>query len=156
MRQEFSEKTKLAEFLASNVRLEMASRTYQTLKITNRELSFCLRWPWLRWQTWTYEAGTENLLDSPRVGICISFSRPLPGKQCADTPEIRRLRAAVERMSIGVNHIATYRSDAWPPYGSEPLDALETLGAGREYDMWCCWNAAMCARDTLAESRHGI
>lgn len=73
--------------------------------------------------------------------------------ECAEKDaEIERLQAAVERMGIGINHIATYRTDAWPPYGSEPLDALEKLGAGQEYDMWCCWNAAMCARDICTQS----
>lgn len=63
--------------------------------------------------------------------------------------EIVRLKKAVERMGIGVNHIATYRTDAWPDYGTSPLSALDKLGAGQEYDMWCCWNAAMCVRDDL-------
>jgi hypothetical protein len=57
-----------------------------------------------------------------------------------------RLRAALERTQIGVNHIALYRTDRWPDYGTDNMVALEKLGAGQEYDMWCCWNAAMCAR----------
>lgn len=65
---------------------------------------------------------------------------------------IERQRAAIERMAIGVNHIATYRTERWPPYGSDSAGALEALGAGQEYDMWCCWNAAMCARGTLAST----
>lgn len=60
-----------------------------------------------------------------------------------------RLRAACERMMIGGNHIATYKTERWPHYGSDCWVALERLGAGQEYDMWCCWNAIMCARDTL-------
>ncbi len=67
----------------------------------------------------------------------------LPGR------ENDRLRAALERTLIGVNHIATYRTSKWPNYGTAWEAALETLGAGIEYDMWCCWNAAMCARDSL-------
>lgn len=66
---------------------------------------------------------------------------------------IERLKAAVERMAIGVNHIATYRTDKWPDYGTPWEAALEKLGAGREYDMWCCWNAAMCARDLLTNQK---
>lgn len=73
---------------------------------------------------------------------------------CLNAPSAKtvnaRLLAAVERMGIGVNHIATYRTDRWPDYGSACDAALEKLGAGQEYDMWCCWNAAMCARDELA------
>lgn len=63
--------------------------------------------------------------------------------------EIERLQAANEKMAIGVNHIANWRTDKWPDYGTDCMAALERLGAGREYDMWCCWNAAMCARDEL-------
>lgn len=65
--------------------------------------------------------------------------------------EIERLRAALTKTQIGVNHIATYRTDKWPDYGADHEVALEKLGAGREYDMWCCWNAAMTARDELAQ-----
>ena len=64
--------------------------------------------------------------------------------------ENERLHEIIERMGIGVNHIATYRTDKWPDYGTPCDAALEKLGAGREYDMWCCWNAAMCARDLAA------
>lgn len=71
------------------------------------------------------------------------------GKDAAD--EIERLRAALTKTQIGVNHIATYRTDKWPGYGTDHEVALERLGAGREYDMWCCWNAAMTARDELAQ-----
>ena len=70
--------------------------------------------------------------------------------------EIERLQEAVDRMMIGGNHIATYRSARWPDY---PLDgltrdqqcehALRMLGAGRDYDMWCCWSAMMQVRDDL-------
>jgi hypothetical protein len=65
--------------------------------------------------------------------------------------EIERLRAACERMMIGGNHIALYKTDRWPDPGTDCLVALETLHAGREYDMWCCWNAIMCARRALED-----
>lgn len=65
--------------------------------------------------------------------------------------QVQRLRDALERALIGVNHIATYRSDAWPGPGIDPEVALQKLGAGREYDMWCCWSAAMKARDLAGE-----
>lgn len=70
--------------------------------------------------------------------------------------EIEALRKIIDRLLTAGNHIANYRSDRWPFY---PLDgltrdqqcehALRTLGAGREYDMWCCWSAMMQARDDL-------
>lgn len=60
----------------------------------------------------------------------------------------------VERMLVAGNHIATYRSDNWPDYkldgltrGQQCEHALRILGAGRDYDMWCCWSAMMQARD---------
>ena len=67
-----------------------------------------------------------------------------------------RLREDIQRLLVAGNHIATYRSDRWPNY---PLDgltrdqqcehALRLLGAGRDYDMWCCWSAMMQVRDSL-------
>ena len=67
------------------------------------------------------------------------------------------LREAINGVMVAGNHIATYRSDCWPNY---PLDgltrdqqceqALRRLGAGRDYDMWCCWSAMMQIRDGLA------
>lgn len=80
-------------------------------------------------------------MTDPRHSCCVRLE--------AAEAENKSLRAAVERMAVGVNHIATYRTDKWPNYGTDPMGALEKLGAGREYDMWCCWNAAMCARDSL-------
>jgi hypothetical protein len=63
--------------------------------------------------------------------------------------ENERLRGALTKTQIGVNHIASYRTDRWPNYGTDTNMALSILGAGQEYDMWCCWNAAMCARDQV-------
>ena len=62
---------------------------------------------------------------------------------------IAALTEALARTQIGVNHIATYRTAAWPDVGTAHEIALERLGAGREYDMWCCWNAAMQALAAL-------
>lgn len=69
----------------------------------------------------------------------------------AKNAEIDRLRAALEAVLVGVNHIATYRTDRWPEPGTDHWAALEMFGAGREYDMWCCWNAAMRNRDALPQ-----
>lgn len=62
---------------------------------------------------------------------------------------VERQRAALEKVLIGVNHIATYRGDDWPPVGTDHERSLEILGASIQYDMWCCWNAAMQARDSI-------
>lgn len=63
-----------------------------------------------------------------------------------------RYREALELCMIGGNHIATYRTDKWPTPGTDHNEALERLGAGREYDMWCCWNAIMRARAALRDA----
>lgn len=75
-----------------------------------------------------------------------------PHGECA--AEIHRLQATVDRLLTAGNHIATYRTEAWPDYRLDGLtrdqqceSALRTLGAGREYDMWCCWSAMMQTRD---------
>jgi hypothetical protein len=72
------------------------------------------------------------------------------------TAEIKRLHAGLDRLLIAGNHIASYRSDRWPDYLSDGLTrdqqcehALRTLGAGCDYDMWCCWSAMMQIRDEL-------
>lgn len=62
---------------------------------------------------------------------------------------IRAWHDAVERILIGGNHIATHRTDSWPAVGTPHEAALEKLGAGKDYDMWCCWNAMMQSRDAL-------
>lgn len=63
--------------------------------------------------------------------------------------EIAHLRAALDHILIGVNHIALYKTKHWPVHNTHHADALKKLGPGREYDMWCCWNAAMIVRDAL-------
>lgn len=89
-----------------------------------------------------------HLYDENNCGCCNRYTPDEIGELNA---ELDRLRTTVERMATGVNHIATYRTALWPNYGTDPMVALEKLGAGRDYDMWCCWNAAMCARDNLRE-----
>lgn len=56
-------------------------------------------------------------------------------------------------MLTGVNHIATYKKDNWPEPGTDHEIALHALKATVDYDMWCCWNAAMLHRDALARYR---
>ncbi len=81
------------------------------------------------------------------------FGRPDASDWQALKAENERLLAAMERMMIGGNHVATYRTDRWPDYGATPDLAMMVLGPGREYDMWCCWNAIMCARDSLNQQQ---
>lgn len=70
--------------------------------------------------------------------------------------ETNAMQAALERVMIAGNHIATYRTYRWPDYKPDGLTreqhcerALRTLGDGREYDMWCCWSGIMQARAAL-------
>lgn len=62
-----------------------------------------------------------------------------------------RLTAALDRCLVGGNHIATYRTDRWPEIGSDHEHALRILCATPEYDMWCCWNAIMQARNSIED-----
>lgn len=74
------------------------------------------------------------------------------------TPDPREdaLAKAIERVLIGGNHLANW-SGNWPGWQLDGLDrrqqcesSLRTLGAGKDYDMWCCWSTIMQERDTLA------
>jgi len=78
-------------------------------------------------------------------------------KEFADAmDDLAKAEAQIERLLIAGNHIATWRGERWPAY---PLDgltrdqqcesALRLLGAGKDYDMWCCWSAMMQVRDEL-------
>lgn len=93
----------------------------------------------------------------PKCKLCndTGEQRYWEGRWRDEKAENERLRAALERMMIGGNHIATYRTDRWPDYGATPDLAMTVLGLGREYDMWCCWNAIMCARDSVNQQKAG-
>lgn len=69
---------------------------------------------------------------------------------------VEKLRAALYRVMIGGNHLATWRSDRWPDYDLDGLtreqqceNALRILGATPEYDMWVCWSLIMQVRDEV-------
>jgi len=69
-----------------------------------------------------------------------------------------RLGKAVEALDsvmVGGNHLATILPDNFPPAETEPLIALETVGYGYGYEVWCCWRSIMLARTTLAELTGG-
>jgi hypothetical protein len=63
--------------------------------------------------------------------------------------EIEMLRAAVQRMLVGGNHLAAHIDFRGPHYGCHHEEGLEYYGAGPAYDMWCCWKAIMTARDEI-------
>ena len=74
--------------------------------------------------------------------------------------KLQKVQEALERVLIGGNHLATVLiknvgadfADKCPP-DMEHEDALRILCATDEYEIWCCWNAIMNAREALAELR---
>ena len=65
-----------------------------------------------------------------------------------------KLASAVEALDgvmVGGNHLATILPDSFPPAETEPLIALETMGYGYDFEVWCCWRSIMLSRTTLAE-----
>jgi len=58
---------------------------------------------------------------------------------------------ALDGVMIGGNHLATILPDSFPPAKTEPLIALEAMGYGYDFEVWCCWRSIMIARTTLAE-----
>jgi len=53
----------------------------------------------------------------------------------------------LSRLFIAGNHLATYRTGKWPHHDTPSADALEIIGAGRDYDTWVVWSAIMQLRD---------
>jgi len=54
--------------------------------------------------------------------------------------------------SILVNRVGADFAERFPPE-MEPEDALRTLCATDQYDVWCCWREIMLARPALAKAR---
>lgn len=65
--------------------------------------------------------------------------------------EIERLRAALQGIMIGGNHLATVIGIGHLAAGSSHEAALDFYGPGPNYDVWCCWNAIMQAREALED-----
>lgn len=61
------------------------------------------------------------------------------------------LEAALRKVMIGGNHLALWLPEPCPPVETEPLDALEQIGAGIHYDVWCAWRSIMIARAALTD-----
>ena len=83
-------------------------------------------------------------LDSDRL-----FDLARRGAAAAD--RIEQLEAALQKVMIGGNHLATIIGATHPQAGTHPAGALEFYGPGHQYDAWCCWNAIMVARAALEE-----
>ena len=63
--------------------------------------------------------------------------------------ENARLRAALQNVMIGGNHLAQVLGIGHLAAGSSYETALEFYGPGPNYDVWCCWNAIMEARAAI-------
>jgi len=71
-------------------------------------------------------------------------------------PVTSELLEAAKEVLTGGNHLANFLigkrgggfATLYPP-DTEPLKALELLGAGDAYDVWCCWAAIMKLRTAL-------
>lgn len=64
----------------------------------------------------------------------------------------RELRAALDKVMIGGNHVALLIGAFHPPYTASHDEALKHYGAGDQYEAWCCWRTIMEARDVLEPS----
>ena len=65
--------------------------------------------------------------------------------------EKQKLRAALDTVMIGGNHLVSIIGVTHPQAGTHHDAALEFYGPGHQYDVWCCWNAIMLARAALAQ-----
>ncbi len=96
---------------------------------------------------WTGEYGPYSLraewADTPAAAAWMAWR--------AQADEIARLRAALDTVMIGGNHLVSIIGVTHPQAGPHHNAALEFYGPGHQYDAWCCWNAIMLARAALAQ-----
>ena len=83
------------------------------------------------------------------VDLTRLFALARRGAAAAD--RIEQLEAALQKVMIGGNHLATIIGATHPQAGTHPAGALEFYGNGHQYDAWCCWNAIMAARAALED-----
>lgn len=63
--------------------------------------------------------------------------------------EIERLRAALQVVMVGGNHLVALLPPTVPPPTTPHAVVLAEFGAGTAYEAWCCWAAIMRARIVL-------
>ena len=71
-----------------------------------------------------------------------TFALMLDRAQTAEA-KLAKVTEALEGVMIGGNHLAVWLPDDHPTADAEPLAALEQIGAGVSFDVWCCWRAIM-------------
>jgi len=69
----------------------------------------------------------------------------------AAAAEIERLRAALQSVMVGGNHLACVIGPNHLLHTASYEDALKHYGPGDIYDVWCCWKNIMKARAALGE-----
>lgn len=65
--------------------------------------------------------------------------------------EIEKLRAALQSVMVGGNHLACVIGPNHLLHSASYEDALKHYGPGDIYDVWCCWKNIMEARAALGE-----
>lgn len=97
---------------------------------------------------------THARANSGQFQVCLSIQEVREIVRALEEQD--RLRAAVELCLIGGNHIASELIGALGPAFSAqyppgtPHDVVrEAIGYGNAYEMWCCWDAGMRARNSL-------
>ena len=111
------------------------------------------------------ECGHVNTYNSEDRRTWLHFPDNAPDYFCAKyvrADRIEELEAklakaveALGRVMVGGNHLATILPDSLPPAETEPRSALEIMGYGYDFEVWCCWRSIMLARTTLAELTGG-
>ena len=90
----------------------------------------------------------ERLRTIPRSGAPIGHTWNL----CDDAAdEIEKLRAALQSVMVGGNHLACVIGPDHLLHTASYEDALKYYGPGDIYDVWCCWKNIMEARAALGE-----
>lgn len=89
----------------------------------------------------------------PLCGCYRQLREPETSHTEALQDENKRLREAFGLVMIGGNHLAIHLPDCSPAFGAPHLQALEAMGPGIYYDIWCCWNSIMVARAALSATK---
>jgi len=81
------------------------------------------------------------------------FIRTFPNRTAEFIAEqaatIKALLEALDGVMIGGNHLAGLLPMDNVSYESDPATALEQMGSGMDYEVWCCWRSIMRARDAV-------
>lgn len=78
-------------------------------------------------------------------------AEPSEGDMETAAQEIEKLRAALQSVMVGGNHLACVIGPNHLLHTASYEDALKHYGPGDIYDVWCCWKNIMEARAALGE-----